>query len=63
MGFIQARDNNIYHEKGGEDRPIILTHPAAFRETAYRRSRRQAATLVRAAREGRARAKVVHAPP
>ena len=45
MGFIQARDNNIYHEKGGEDRPIILTHPAAFRETAYRRSRRRAATL------------------
>jgi len=58
MEFIQARDSSIYHEEGGEDRPITLTHPAAFRETAYRRSRRQATTLVRASRAGRARAKV-----
>ncbi|HET7245147.1 MAG TPA: DUF3047 domain-containing protein [Streptosporangiaceae bacterium] len=57
MGFIQARDSNIYHEEEGEGRPIILTHPAAFRETAYRRWRRQATTLVRASRAGRARAK------
>ncbi len=47
MGFIKARDSDVYHEEEGEGRPIILTHPAAFRETAYRRWRRQASTLVR----------------
>ena len=41
----------------GEDRPIVLVHPAAFRERAYRRWRRQASTLARAVRAGRARAK------
>ena len=54
MGFIQAGDSNISREDEGEVRPIILTHPAAFRETAYRRWRRQATTLVRVAR-GRGR--------
>ena len=53
MGFIQARDSNIYHEEEGEGRPIVLTHLAALRETAYRRWRRQATTLVRASRAGR----------
>ena len=57
MGFIQARDTNICHEEEGEDRPVILTHPAAFRETAYRRWRRQPTTLAGAVRAGRARAK------
>jgi len=57
MGFIQAPDSNSYREEEGEGRPIILTHPPAFRETAYRRWRRQATTLVRVARAGRARAK------
>src|SRR5215510_8823998 len=57
MGFIQAPDSNSYREEEGEGRPIILTHPPAFRETAYRRWRRQVTTLVRVARAGRARAK------
>jgi plastocyanin len=57
MGFIKARDSHLYHGDKGEGPPIVLTHPAAFRETAHRRVRRQAATLVRAARAGRARAK------
>ena len=57
MGFIQAGDSNISREDEGEVRPIILTHPAAFRETAYRRWRRQATTLARAVRAGHARAK------
>jgi Protein of unknown function (DUF3047) len=42
MGFSKARQNNLHHEEKGEDRPIALIHPAAFRETAYRRRRRQA---------------------
>jgi len=57
MGFIKAGDSNLYHEEKGEGPPIVLSHPAAFRETAYRRVCRQAITLVRAARAGRARAK------
>ena len=57
MRFIQARDGNLYDEEKREGRPILLTHPAAFRETACRRWRRQAATLARAVRAGHARAK------
>ena len=55
MGFSRAGKSNFYHEGGG--RQIVLLHPAAFRETAYRRWRRQASTLARAVRAGRARAK------
>ena len=57
MGFLKARESNLSYEEKGEDLPILLIHPAAFRETAYRRGRRQASTLARAARAGRARAK------
>lgn len=57
MGFSKARESNLHHEDKGEDRPIVLIHPAAFRETVYRRWRRQASTLTRAVRAGRARAK------
>jgi hypothetical protein len=57
MGFIGARDSKPYHEDTGEGLPVILTHPAAFRETAYRRGRQQATTLARAVRTGHARAK------
>ena len=56
MGFSKARENSLHHQENGEG-PPILVHPAAFRETAYRRGRRQATTLARAAREGHARAK------
>jgi hypothetical protein len=57
MGFSKARESNLHHEEKGEDRPIVLIDPAAFRETAYRRWRRQASTLARAVHAGRARAK------
>src|SRR5215472_10539676 len=56
MGFSKARENSLHHQENGEG-PPILVHPAAFRETAYRRGRRQAATLARAVRAGHARAK------
>src|SRR5215472_9440622 len=56
MGFSKAQESNLHHEGKGEDRPIVLIHPA-FRETAYRRWRRQASTLAGAVRAGRARAK------
>src|SRR5215467_6358566 len=56
MGFSKARENSLHHQENGEG-PPILVHPAAFRETAYRRGRRQATTLARAAREGHARAR------
>src|SRR5215472_11691197 len=57
MGFIKARDSNLYDEEMGEGLPILVTHPATFRETAHRRWRRQASTLARAVRAGRVRAK------
>ena len=57
MGFSKARDSNLDDEEKGEGLPVILTHPAAFRETAYRRGRRQATTLAHAVRAGHARAK------
>jgi hypothetical protein len=56
-GFSKARDSNLYNEEKGEGLPILLTHPAAFRETAHRRWRRQASTLARAVHAGRVRAK------
>ena len=36
MGFSKARESHIHHEEKGEDQPVVLIHPAAFRETAYR---------------------------
>jgi len=57
MGFIKARDSNLYDEEMGEGLPILVAHPATFRETAHRRWRRQASTLARAVRAGRVRAK------
>jgi plastocyanin len=56
MGFSKARENSLHHQENGEG-PPILVHPPAFRETAYRRGRRQAATLARAVRAGHAWAK------
>src|SRR5215470_3766048 len=56
MGFIKARASNLHDEEKGQGLPILPTYPAAFRETAYRRGRRQAWTLARAVRAGRARA-------
>ena len=56
MGFSKARENSLHHQENGEG-PPILGHPVAFRETAYRRGRRQAATLARAVRARHARAK------
>ena len=57
MGFIKARQSDLYHAEKGEGLPIPLIHPAAFRERAYRRWRRQVSTLARAVRAGRSRAK------
>jgi len=57
MGFGKARESISCHEEKGEGLPNLPIHPAAFRETAYRRWRRQASTLARAMRAGRARAK------
>jgi hypothetical protein len=57
MGFINARDSNLYHAEKGEGLPVLPTRPAAFRETAHRRWRRQASTVARAVPAGRARAK------
>jgi len=48
MRFSKARDSNLCDEEKGKARPSLLTHPAAFRETAHRRWRRQASTLARA---------------
>jgi Protein of unknown function (DUF3047) len=57
MGVQQGLGEQPPPRGKGEDRPIVLIHPAAFRETVYRRWRRQASTLARAVRAGRARAK------
>ncbi len=57
MGFNKSPESNLSYEQKREGLPTLLTHPAAFRETAYRRGRRRASTLVRAVRAGRARAK------
>src|SRR5215831_15377737 len=57
MGFLKAWESNLHDEEKGEVRPSFPIHPAAFQETAYRRWPRQASTLARAARAGRARAK------
>ena len=38
MGSGKARESNLHHEEKGEDRPIVLIHPAAFRETALARA-------------------------
>jgi hypothetical protein len=56
MGFTKARDSNLHDEEKGEGLPILPIHPAAFRETAHRRWRRQASTLARAVHAGRVRA-------
>ena len=55
MGLSKARDSNLLDGEKGDSLPILLAYPAAFRETAYCRWRRQATTLVRAVRAGRAR--------
>jgi hypothetical protein len=60
MGFSKARESNLHHEEQGEDRSIVLIYPAAFREMAYRRWRRQASTLARAVRAGRAKSDPGH---
>jgi hypothetical protein len=57
MGLSKARDSNLLDGEKGDSLPILLAYPAAFRETAYRRWRRQATTLAGAVRAGRARAK------
>jgi len=57
MGFIKARESNRHRKEKGDDLLIVSIHPAAFRETAYRRWPRQASTLARAVRAGRARAR------
>ena len=54
MGFSKGRETSLHQENG--EGPPILGHPVAFRETVYRRGRRQAATLARAVRAGHARA-------
>jgi hypothetical protein len=57
MGFIKARESDPRDEETGEGRPMPLIHPAAFRDTAGRRWRRQASTMARAVRAGRGRAR------
>jgi hypothetical protein len=37
MRSSKARESNLHNEEKGEDRPVVLIHPAAFRETACRR--------------------------
>jgi len=56
MGFIKARENSLHQKENGEGPRVLPGHPAAFRETAYRRWRRQATTLARAVRARRVRA-------
>jgi hypothetical protein len=58
MGLSKARDSNLLDGEKGDGLPILLAYPAAFRETAYRRWRRQPTTLAGAVRAGRARAKM-----
>jgi hypothetical protein len=42
MEFLKARESNLSHEEKVDGPPVLLIHAAAFRETAYRRWRRQA---------------------
>jgi hypothetical protein len=57
MEFLKARENGLQHGENGEGPRVLPVHPGAFREAAYRRWRRQASTLARAVRAGRAGAK------